>query len=53
MLTKFNMNANHLGRLLKHRFLGIMPRVSNLVGPGWVSEFTFLESSQIMLMMLA
>lgn len=50
--SNLSTHQNHLVSLLKHRFLGPIPRISDLVGlvNGW--EFSFLTSYQAMLMLL-
>lgn len=53
MLLKFTMNQNYLEGMLKHRLLGPVPRVPNLIGLGWAWEFVLLTGFQIILTVLA
>ena len=46
------MHQNHMQGLLKHRLLGPVPRISDLVGLGQSGEFLFLTISWMMMVLL-
>lgn len=47
MVLRLQQASESPGSLLKHRLLGLAPRVSDLVGLG-EAEFVLLTSSQVM-----